>query len=176
MGRAATHLTADNHVSLRGVSECPVEPSSQSQGIPRVGRCEERTPPEIDQYVTIGVLPLWVSHPGRGGVQKAASGIEDGIRVHGCGMFYGCDHKPGETARYLGHSRSSTATQRGQNGQRSRGSLSRWLWRYLLTIPQPVGRTAGSPWVEGVVVQHDWVPCGFGVPRRNPAVCVRVLA
>jgi hypothetical protein len=45
-------------VSLTGVGECPAEPSSQSQGVPRVGRCDERTPPEIDQYVTIGVLPL----------------------------------------------------------------------------------------------------------------------
>jgi hypothetical protein len=45
-------------VSLTGVGECPAEPWSQSQGIPRVGRRDERTPPEIDQYVTIGVVPL----------------------------------------------------------------------------------------------------------------------
>ena len=57
----------------------------------------------------------WASHPGRGGVQKAASGIEDGIRVHGCGMFYGSDHQPGETARYLGDS----AARRQPSGSRT---------------------------------------------------------
>jgi hypothetical protein len=95
----------------------------------------------------------WASHPGRRGVQKAASGIDDGIRAHGCGMFLrqrSPAWRNGEISRSF---RSSTATQREQNGQRSRGSLSRWLWRYLLTIPQPVGRGAGSPWVKGVVAQ-----------------------